>query len=303
LIPLPKDLATFLRNSNVEIVRRNEIAHATQYFLSRGPDSANLTVYNTGKVVPGGKHSELRKMIEERLPKKTPSSPHKDGGSRPPLSATPRLGIDEAGKGDYFGPLVVAGVRVLDEESASRLQEIGVRDSKSLSTSQAHSFADRILGALGTENACVVSLLPREFERRRSACGDNVNRLLEEIDAEIIGKLKGKVECIVVDQFAASARAFLEQFVPEGVRLEVRTKADSDDAAVAAASILARARYLEDLDRLSGEVGFELPRGATHVIESGRRVVRENDYEKLKDVAKVSFSTTAKVLSGLGEKR
>jgi ribonuclease HIII len=303
LIPLPKDLATFLRNSNVEIVRRKEIAHATQYFLSRGPDSANLTVYNTGKVVPGGKYSELRRMVEERLPKKSPSTQHKDSGTRPKLNATPRLGIDEAGKGDYFGPLVVVGVRVLDGESASRLQEIGVRDSKSLSVSQAYSFSERILDAIGTENACVVSLLPREFEQRRSDCDNNVNRLLEEVDAEIIGELKDEVECIVVDQFAASAQAFLEQFVPKGVRLEVRTRADSDDAAVAAASILARARYLEDLDRLSEDVGFELPRGATHVIESGRRVVRENDYEKLKDIAKVSFSTTSKVLSGLSEKR
>ncbi|HZY66013.1 MAG TPA: hypothetical protein VFE21_09055 [Rubrobacteraceae bacterium] len=300
MIPLPKDLAAFLRDSGVEVVSRREIAYGTQYFLSNGPDSANLTLYRTGNAVVGGKPaSELRRAIEKRLAKETPPSARNNGQSRPPLDAMPRAGIDEAGKGDYFGPLVVAGVRVLDEGAARELQEIGVRDSKALSIVQAHRFAERILDAVGAENACVVSLSPREFERRREEAG-NVNRLLEEVDAEIIGELKDQVEVIVVDQFAAMTQAALERFVPEGVRLEVRKKADRDDAAVAAASILARARYLEDLERLSEETGFELPRGATHVVETGRRVAREGGEEKLKDVAKVSFSTTAQVLGRSG---
>jgi ribonuclease HIII len=79
------------------------------------------------------------------------------------------------------------------------------------------------------------------------------------------------------------------------VRLEVRTRAE-DDAAVAAASILARARQLEEMDRISGLVGFELPRGATHVIEAGRQVHAERGMEGLKDVAKISFATTKRIV-------
>jgi ribonuclease HIII len=105
-----------------------------------------------------------------------------------------------------------------------------------------------------------------------------------------------------VDRFAASAREDLLPFVPPGVRLEVRSRAE-DDAAVAAASLLARARYLEDLDRLSQKVGFRLPGGATHVAEAARRVVEEYGRQGLEEVAKTHFSTTAAALaSARGEK-
>ena len=69
-----------------------------------------------------------------------------------------------------------------------------------------------------------------------------------------------------------------------------------DDVAVAAASILARARYLKEMEALSEEVGFELPRGATHVLGAARQVVQERGEEGLAEVAKVHFSTTARVL-------
>ena len=72
--------------------------------------------------------------------------------------------------------------------------------------------------------------------------------------------------------------------------------------AVGAASILARARYLEEMDALSEEVGFELPRGSTHVLRAARRVVEERGFEGLAEVAKVHFGTTARVL-GASEKR
>ena len=98
-----------------------------------------------------------------------------------------------------------------------------------------------------------------------------------------------------MDQYATSTRERLEPFVPEGVRLEVRQRAE-DDAAVAAASVLARARQLEEMDRLSERVGFPLPRGSSEVIEAGRRVVREAGEEGLKDVAKTSFGLTARIL-------
>jgi ribonuclease HIII len=216
-------------------------------------------------------------------------------GGRPVFDSTPRLGIDESGKGDYFGPLVVAGVRITRDEMAQRLHEIGVRDSKEILVSGIPRISGRILEAVGRNNVHVISLAPGEYESRRSAAG-NVNRLLGELDARIMGELVGEVEVVVVDEFARAARSYLEPYVPEGVRLEVRTRAE-DDAAVAAASIVARARQLEEFDRLSERVGFRLPLGATHVVEAGRRVVRERGVEGLADVAKLHFATTQRVLN------
>jgi ribonuclease HIII len=214
-----------------------------------------------------------------------------------PGGATPRLGIDEAGKGDYFGPLVVAGARIPDAEVEESLIRIGVRDSKLLkSDERARQISARLLEVLGSENVCVVALSPPQYEARRKEAG-NVNRLLAEIDAGIIEEFRDDIRVVVVDEFARDTRACLEPAMPEGVELEVRPRAE-DDVAVAAASVLARAWFVEELGRLSGWAGFELPKGATHVLDAGRRVFRERGRAGLDEVAKTSFRTTEQIVGG-----
>jgi ribonuclease HIII len=295
-IGIPADLRLLLDREGVEVAGSRIIDHGTQYDLTRGSESAKLNVYNTGQVSTGGKASGLRNLLEVWRTARAagPRSRSRPAGERPAFDGTPRLGIDEAGKGDYFGPLVVAGVRISGEEGARKLREIGVRDSKEVRVSGIRRVADLILEAVGRDNAHVVSLPPGEYEVRRAAAG-NVNGLLGELDASIIGELVGEVEVVVVDEFARSARSHLEPFVPEGVRLEVRPRAE-DDAAVAAASIVARARQLQEIEHLSERVGFDLPLGATHVVDAGVRVVEELEESGLAEVAKVHFATTRRVL-------
>lgn len=296
---IPGELRAKLDEAGATVAGHREIDYATQYRLERGPDSARLNVYSTGKVLVQGKASGLKDLLDEgaaTLGGRRARSGAERPGSRPILDGVPRLGIDEAGKGDYFGPLVVAGVRITGKKAAEDLQRVGVRDSKDLGDAAARTMADLILEAVGAGNVRVVTLSPREYEARRRGAG-NVNRLLDEVDAQIIGELKDEVELIVVDQYAVSARENLTPCVPEGVRLEVRRRAE-DDAAVAAASVLARARYLEELESLSRRVGFRLPKGATHVIGAGRRVFEEHGPDGLEEVAKVSFRTTQQIIGG-----
>jgi ribonuclease HIII len=294
---VPTDLRQLLDEEGVEVTGSRLIDHGTQYDLTRNGETAKLNVYHTGKVSTGGRASGLRDILETWRTSRTEASgtqaPARLAGARPVLDGTPRLGIDEAGKGDYFGPLVVAGVRITGGAKAKSLQEIGVRDSKEISILGVRRISERILETVGKYNVHVVSLAPREYEARRDAAG-NVNRLLGELDAEIIGELANEVEVVVVDEFAGSARTHLEPFVPGGVRLDVRPRAE-DDAAVAAASIVARARQLEELERLSKRVGFKLPLGATHVVDAGRRVVGELGEVGLAEVAKIHFATTRRV--------
>jgi ribonuclease HIII len=295
----PAGLRLLLDEEGVEITNSRPIDHGTQYDLVRDGETAKLNVYHTGKVSTGGRASGLRDLLDgwRTSQKKTTGAPARPSGARPVLDGTPRLGIDEAGKGDYFGPLVVAGVRITGGEEAKSLQEIGVRDSKEISVLGVRRLSERILGAVGPDNVRVVSLSPPEYEVRREAAG-NVNRLLGELDAGIVVELASEVEVVVVDEFARSARDHLEPFVPGGVRLEVRPRAE-DDAAVAAASILARARQLEEIEHLSERVGFRLPLGATHVVDAGRRVVEELGEDGLARVAKTHFATTRRVLEQL----
>ena len=307
--PLPADLEKLLKDQGARVASSRPIDYGTQYKVSRGPDTVTLNVYHrSGKVSTGGKDSSLLAALEGwRVARtggggKTSARPAgANGGTGVALDATPRVGTDEAGKGDYFGPLVVAGVRVLGGEAARGLREAGARDSKTLSVMGARAMALRVLAAVGDENVRVVVLGPGEYEARRLAAG-NVNKLLGEINVQILTELRDGVEVFVVDEFAKAARSYIQPCVPEGVRLVVRPRAE-DDAAVAAASILARSRYLEEMDRLSEAVGFELPRGATHVDGAIRRVVRERGEGALGEVAKVHFATTAKVLGGTGSRR
>lgn len=301
---IPVNLSRSLKSWGAEITGHREIDHATQYRLARGGEIANLNVYSTGKVLPGGKDSGLKRQLEAWRSahggkSKAQTTGYKGKASKRPVArSTPRVGTDEAGKGEYLGPLVVAGARVLGEDQDRELREAGVQDSKDLDTALPRSISARVMEILGYENTCILALEPTEYERRRDAAGRNVNRLLGELNVEIIDKLKSQVEAVVVDSFGVKARSYIEPHLPAGLDLEVRPRAE-DDTAVAAASIIARGRYLEEMDRLSEEVGFELPRGSTHVIEAARRVVDEWGKEGLKKVAKVHFSITAKVLEGV----
>ena len=301
---IPATLRSLLEAQGAEVTASRPIDHGTQYDVIRAGETAKLNVYRTGKVSTGGKASRLRDLLEgwRTAGQAVPAGERRGGyaGRRPALDGTPRLGIDESGKGDYFGPLVVAGVRVKDEKVAKELQKIGVRDSKTIGVVGLRVVSTRVLDAVGSENVRVVALAPEEYEKRRTAAG-NVNNLLGEIDASIIHELAKEVERIVVDQYVGSARDRLAPEVPAGVRLEVRPRAE-DDAAVAAASIVARARQLDEMDRLSEEAGFRLPLGSTHVLDAARRVYEERGMEGLAGLAKVHFVTTKKVVGNADQK-
>jgi ribonuclease HIII len=298
--PIPQDLRELLTEHGARVEEHRPIEHATQYRITNDGEPLTLNIYNSGKVLVQGKASPLREAVDVWKVSRGGGAADGRGGAGgervPVLDGTPRLGIDEAGKGDYFGPLVVAGVRVLGPEAAGRLRDIGVRDSKVLSDAQALGIASRIPEAVGAQNVYVVVLPPEEYEARRTRAG-NINLLLGEIDAGIIREAARDVEVVVIDQFAAAARSYVEDAVPAGMKLEVRPRAE-DDAAVAAASILARARYLEDLAALSEAVGVTLPKGSTHVRGVGRRLYEREGIDGLRRVAKVHFGTTKQIENG-----
>lgn len=295
---VPEDLENLLDTWGAKVSTGRPISYGTQYRVTRGPDAAIVNFFRTGKVSIQGKPSTLKGLLEDWWLARADAEADTASEKRSPEpDGTPRVGTDEAGKGDYFGPLVVAGVRVLGKKMAWKLRKIGARDSKTLSTSGVANLAPRIIESVGPDNTRLVVLSPREYEARRRASDDNVNKLLAEVNVQIFDELKDKVELFVVDEFGKAASLI---GTLSGVRLVARPRAE-DDVAVAAASILARARYLEEIKALSEEVGFELPRGATHVLGAARRVVEKRGLEGLAGVAKVHFATTARVLEASGK--
>lgn len=214
------------------------------------------------------------------------------------VDATPHFGVDESGKGDYFGPLVIAGV-YSDERTADALVKLGCKDSKTIpDDKKIASIAAKIMQTPGIAYE-VVCIGPKRYNELYTEFG-NLNRLLAWGHARVIAALHEKVpSCTraLSDQFANEwvlKTALGKRRVP--VQLEQRTKAESD-VAVAAASILARARFVKWMNDTAAAAGCDMPLGcAGHVTKAARAFVAKHGQERLADVAKLHFKTTAKVL-------
>jgi len=205
-----------------------------------------------------------------------------------------RIGIDESGKGDYFGPLVIAAVYV-DATTQNELMLLNVRDSKKITDGRILDMAPdiRILCPHS-----IITIGPQRYNELYVKIR-NLNRLLAWGHAKALEILLGKVSCgrAIADQFG-DERLILNALQEKGrtIILEQRPKAESD-LAVAAASILARAEFLLRLKRLSDEIGTALPKGASSTVElAGRMIVKKHGEDRLASVAKLHFKTTQAVL-------
>jgi ribonuclease HIII len=205
-----------------------------------------------------------------------------------------QIGIDESGKGDYFGPLVIAGVYVAADHEAL-LRDAGVRDSKAVADKKAATLAEQI------RELCPFTVVAIGPERYNSlhASFKNLNKLLAWGHARAIENLLEKVECrrVVADQFG-DERFLKNALMAKGREVSLIQKPRAEEEiAVAAASIVARAEFLRRLQELSARYGVPLPKGASdQVIHAGRVFVQRHGSETLGQVAKLHFRTTERVL-------
>ena len=216
-----------------------------------------------------------------------------------PAMFAPHFGIDESGKGDFFGPLVIAGV-FTDRDIAHALREAGVQDSKAItSDARIRSLADTIRATPGI--SCeVVSMGPDRYNALYPKF-KSLNRLLAWGHSRVIeALLEKRPDCprALSDQFAEETvlqKALGPRAKASQMILEQRTKGESD-IAVAAASILARERFINWMREASDRLGVVLPRGATTVKAIAADVLKARGTEFLGKVAKMHFRTAFEVL-------
>jgi len=260
------------------------------HFQARGKGVV-VSAYRSGKVVVQGRGAEafLRARGWYRAPETAATPAPLDG---------PVAGSDESGKGDYFGPLVVAAV-VVAPEGLADLGRLGVRDCKQMSDGAI------LRAAAGLRRAfpCAVAALTPEKYNAAHEKDRNVAIFLAHMHARALAEAIGDAETcerIVIDKFTAAER--LEGALADrGLELpvEIRPRAE-DNPAVAAASVLARAEFLAGLRDLGGEFGVELPKGAGSKAESfARRFFRDFGYDALQQVAKIHFKTTKRITEAL----
>lgn len=259
-------------------------------------EKVNVTAYQSGKLVIQGRGTT--DFIQFYL------EPVLLGEARlgyehvlDPTMLARRMGVDESGKGDFFGPLVAAGV-YLDETTARQMMELGVRDSKQISSDARIADLAKVI-----RRTTVWDVVPIGCEayNRLHATMRNVNDILGWAHARVIENLLGKQpDCprAISDQFGNKSivrRALMEK--GKQIELIQRHKAESD-LAVAAASILARDEFVQRLRRLGKDSGVELPKGASDaVVAAGRKLVEKHGAAVLGKLAKLHFRTAQKIVS------
>jgi ribonuclease HIII len=278
-----------------------EVPHTT---IAVDAGTCRVNLYTSGKCLVQGKGAE--EWITFTL------EPEVLGEARigydeihDPESVQPHMGIDESGKGDFFGPLVIASVYT-DEKTVKILKELGARDSKKISSDRvALQLASDIRKELDGKYA-IVAIGPEAYNRMYAKIG-NVNRLLAWGHARAIENLLEKVpDCprALSDKFGPTAR--IERALMEKgrkIKMDQRTKAESDPA-VAAASILARAGFLMALRKMEKDFGIEtVPKGCSAKVKQiAAELIANKGPGILLKTCKTHFRTTEEVLGMNGYK-
>jgi ribonuclease HIII len=247
-------------------------------------------------------------------PDETPSSIASSSASSALIGnaspACPYMGCDESGKGDYFGPLVTAGVLIETAEQANQLKRLGVADSKTLNDAKIEALAHDILGIVGADAVGFVVLMPEAYNRTYTQYQQqkkNLNHLLAKMHARCVAGVLAKRTppqeavplSVIVDQFG-NERYLKESFSQQNitanaVTLIQQTKAERH-LAVAAASIVARYKFVALMRELSAQWGVQIPLGANPIVlKVAKGFVAQQGREKLGLVAKLHFKTTLQV--------
>lgn len=281
--------------------------------LPRGRSNAAVVLYSSGRCVVQGTApawddarsaaesvtTNIGGLSKQPTPHKAPATSSKTDESEP------HIGTDEAGKGDYFGPLVSAAVYV-NQESGPKLRQMGVRDSKTIADPTIRELAEKIRRMPGVRCA-VTPINPRKYNELYETFrkeGKNLNSLLAwghgrsiETLLNSLGNESSGPKFVIVDQFAD--KHYVEQRTRKaGIPVYQHPKAEAD-IAVAAASILARDGFLKWLERMSQRTQIVLPKGASPtVIAAAKQFVRKWGAKWLGEVAKLHFRTTSEVLQG-----
>lgn len=280
--------------------------------LSDGGSHATAILYRSGKLVISGWAPVFdqavaivdavgRPVAKKRLPaRSTTPAP-----TEAPPETDPHIGTDEAGKGDFFGPLVTAGVFV-DARTAQLLRTLGVRDSKLVSDRELRGLATNIRNVVEDHHRAVIIVAPKRYNelyRQMRSEGKNLNTMLAWAHTRSIEDLIGhglRPKFILSDQFGD--KRYIESRLMVDTRLSgvpvIQMHRAEADVAVAAASILARDGFLRWLEQAGKTLGLTIPKGASpKVIETGRLLVARMGADGLKEYAKVSFKTMEKVLA------
>jgi ribonuclease HIII len=208
-------------------------------------------------------------------------------------------GSDEVGTGDFFGPVVVTASLVQDKD-VDWLTELGVKDSKMITDAMILKMADAMTGKIHH----VTTLINPMKYQTMIAKGYNLNEIKAKLHHHALMTLREKVKIdapMVIDQFASETK-FHEYLKdqPKIPNLKLVEKAENQYLAVAASSVLARAKFIRAMNDLGRLFMVKIPFGASDKVETfAFEFAQHHGLETLKSICKTNFKTLTRITAKL----
>lgn len=208
------------------------------------------------------------------------------------------IGSDEVGTGDYFGPIVVTSSYV-SKDDIPFLEELGIRDSKKLDDDKILKIAPQVVKKIKYKSI----ILNNSEYNQKYGIGYNINKLKAIMHNKVLWQMVHdedlEYDYIIVDEFAREQRYY--EYINESPNVQrgitFMTKAEDKNLAVACASVISRYIFLKEFDKLSDSLHIPLPKGAGPQVDKiGEEVVETYGEDKLREVAKLNFKNTERIL-------
>lgn len=292
---------------NLTLVDEREIPYGVKLDFTHEGGKAAINVYYSAKkgvsMVPSGKKGSAALFAAQQLAGQSPEAISEDDK----LHEWSRwVGVDESGKGDWFGPLVASGF-VADSTVMPLIRELKIQDSKKMRDDQVRLAAKTLLERC-PRRIETIALPPEKYNSLYAdfkSQGRNLNDLLAWMHAKCIANLNERFQLdgAVIDRFTHVGRIKRNLGAARGINIVDVTRGERDPA-VAAASVMARYRYLVEMDRLSEKFDMKLPKGAGKPVdEAGVRFAQRFSFDRIGEAAKLHFANTNKLVERLRRTR
>lgn len=279
-------------------VRDKKIPYAI--FQAQEEDTV-ITLYESGKAMFQGTSADVDAALWGTVLDNTKEKKEEQKKKDEKYHNCSSVGSDEVGTGDYFGPIVVTAAYV-KKEDVERLEKLGVGDSKKITDEKIKKITPELIKIVKYRSMILTN---QEYNEKYTK-DINMNKIKAILHNKVLYQLmteeKPEVDYIVVDEFARENRYYeYLNGVPNIQRgITFMTKAEDKNLAVASASIISRYIFLKEFDKLCDSIHIPLPKGAGRdVDEIGEEVVEKYGEDKLKEIAKVNFKNTDRILHTL----
>lgn len=266
-------------------------------FQAKDADTV-ITMYESGKVMFQGVSADIDANMWRDIDGQSKVNKEEIKKNDKKYYYSSAIGSDEVGTGDYFGPIVVTSCYV-SKDDIEFVESLGIKDSKKLDDEKILKIAPELIKKIKYKSLIMTN---SEYNAKYSA-SYNINKIKAIMHNKVLWRMVNeehpKYDYIIVDEFAREQRYYEYLSGNPAIQKDITfiTKAEDKNLAVASASVISRYIFLKEFDKISDSLHIPLPKGAgKEVDEIGKEVVETYGKDKLKEIAKINFKNTERIL-------